>query len=80
LRLRSTGTVRPEDAADLVRWAQEQVDARRIERYALTPASLEDVYIRLVGLEQTADGADQGAARPQVAADPETGSTTGGAE
>ena len=78
-RLRATGTVRPEDAADLVRWAQEQVNARRIERYALTPASLEDVYIRLTGLEQTADRADEGAARPQVAADPEAGPTTGGA-
>ena len=71
--------MRPADAAHLVRWAQEQVNARRIERYALTPASLEDVYIRLTGLEQTADRADEGAVRPQVAADPETGSTTGGA-
>lgn len=59
--LRITGTVRPDDAADFVSWAQGQVDARRIERFALTPASLEDVYIRLVGshlpVEETTDNA-----------------------
>ena len=49
--LRVVGTVRPDDAADFVRWAQGQVDARRIERYALTPASLEDAYVQLVGAD-----------------------------
>jgi len=61
--LRITGTVRPDDAADFVSWAQGQVDARRIEGFALTPASLEDVYIRLVGshlpVEETTDNATQ---------------------
>ncbi|HUX71123.1 MAG TPA: ABC transporter ATP-binding protein [Cellulomonadaceae bacterium] len=48
-RLRATGTVRSEDAADVVRWAQGAVDTGAVERYSLTAASLEDVYIRLVG-------------------------------
>lgn len=48
-RLRETGTVATADAAAVVAWAQAQVDAGRVERYALTPASLEDVYVQLVG-------------------------------
>ncbi|UZN03023.1 ABC transporter ATP-binding protein [Cellulomonas sp. S1-8] len=47
--LRSTATVPADAAADVVRWAQDEVDAGRLERYALTPASLEDVYVKLVG-------------------------------
>ena len=46
---RATATVPAADAADVVRWAQDEVTAGRIERYALTPASLEDVYVQLVG-------------------------------
>ncbi len=46
---RVSGTVPAQDATDVVRWAQAQVDAGRVERYALTPASLEDVYVQLVG-------------------------------
>jgi ABC-2 type transport system ATP-binding protein len=33
------------------------VEAGRLERYALTPASLEDVYVDLVGEEQHATDA-----------------------
>ncbi len=51
-RLRGTGTVRSEDAADVVRWAQGQVDAGAVERYSLTAASLEDAYVRLVGSDR----------------------------
>ncbi len=54
-RGRETGTVRAEDAAEVVRWAQDEVAAGRLERYALTPASLEDVYVALVGDEHAAD-------------------------
>lgn len=50
-RGRQTGTVRADDAAEVVRWAQAEVAAGRLERYALTPASLEDVYVDLVGDE-----------------------------
>ncbi len=50
-RLRETGTVRAEAAADVVRWAQAEVEGGRLERYSLTPASLEDVYVQLVGDE-----------------------------
>jgi len=50
-RAREVGTVRAEDAAEVVRWAQGEVAAGRLERYALTPASLEDVYVELVGDE-----------------------------
>jgi len=56
-QLRITGTVRPDDAADFVHWAQGQVDEKRIERYALTPASLEDVYIQLVGADHPGEPA-----------------------
>ncbi|MCW5952707.1 MAG: ABC transporter ATP-binding protein [Propionibacteriaceae bacterium] len=48
-RLRATALVPTTRAAELVRWAAAQVTAGRAERYALTPASLEDVYIDLVG-------------------------------
>jgi ABC-2 type transport system ATP-binding protein len=48
-RLRASGTVAPESAADVVRWAQDQVRIGAVERYGLAAASLEDVYIRLVG-------------------------------
>lgn len=50
--LRAVGTVRPDDAAGFVTWAQVEVDAGRIERYALTPASLEEVYLQLVGTDR----------------------------
>jgi ABC-2 type transport system ATP-binding protein len=53
-RGRETGTVRADDAAEVVRWAQGEVEAGRLERYALTPASLEDVYVDLVGDEHHA--------------------------
>jgi len=52
-RGRETGTVRADDAAEVVRWAQAEVAAGRLERYALTPASLEDVYVDLVGHEHS---------------------------
>lgn len=51
---RAVGQVDAADAAALVGWAQGQVEARRLERYALVPASLEDVYVRLVGPQGTA--------------------------
>lgn len=50
-RLRDVGAVPAHAAAEVVRWAQAEVEAGRIERYALTPTSLEDVYIDLVGHE-----------------------------
>ncbi|MEP7762458.1 ABC transporter ATP-binding protein [Sanguibacter sp. 25GB23B1] len=66
---RRTATIRPEGAADVVRWAQEHVDAGRLERYSLTPASLEDVYVRLVGVDGPADaGAPAGATAVQAGA------------
>ena len=60
-RLRATGAVAAESAADVVRWAQGQVQLGAVERYGLAAASLEDVYIRLVGTD-----------RASVAAEPET--------
>lgn len=51
-RLREAGTVPASRAADVVAWAQAEVEAGRLERYALTPASLEDVYVALVGDER----------------------------
>ena len=60
-RLRAAGTVAAESAADVVRWAQDQVQIGAVERYGLAAASLEDVYIRLVGPDHA-----------QVAAEAET--------
>ncbi|HEY3438551.1 MAG TPA: ABC transporter ATP-binding protein, partial [Actinotalea sp.] len=54
-RLRAAGTVPADRASDVVSWAQAQVDVGRVERYALAPASLEEVYVRLVGAEQVQD-------------------------
>jgi ABC-2 type transport system ATP-binding protein len=51
-RLRAAGSVPAEHAADVVRWAQGQVENGLVERYALAAASLEDVYVRLVGSDQ----------------------------
>ncbi|HEY0188309.1 MAG TPA: ABC transporter ATP-binding protein [Cellulomonas sp.] len=61
-RLRAAGTVGSADAAEVVRWAQQQVEAGRLERYSLTPASLEDVYVHLVGphADEPADGQPTG--------------------
>ncbi|WP_262348005.1 ABC transporter ATP-binding protein [Cellulosimicrobium cellulans] len=59
-RGRAVGTVPAQDAAEVVAWAQSQVGSGGLERYALTPASLEDVYVALAG-------------RPQDRADPATG-------
>ncbi|PVU82658.1 multidrug ABC transporter ATP-binding protein [Cellulomonas sp. WB94] len=57
-RLRAAGTVPADLAADVVRWAQAEVDAGAVERYALTAASLEDVYVRLVGSDRGATSAE----------------------
>jgi len=56
-RLRATATLHSDDASETVRWAQAQVGRGVIERYALTPASLEDAYIALAGTEHTHDDA-----------------------
>ncbi|MFD0560566.1 ABC-2 type transport system ATP-binding protein [Stackebrandtia endophytica] len=48
-RSRATAAVPAESAAEVVAWAQQRVADGLVERYALTPASLEDVYIGLVG-------------------------------
>lgn len=45
----ATATVPTSHAADAVHWAQHQVDLGNAERFSLTPASLEDAYVRLVG-------------------------------
>lgn len=54
-RGRRTGSVPSADAAEVVRWAEAEVRAGALERYALTPASLEDAYVDLVGHPRTAD-------------------------
>ncbi|WP_159809815.1 ABC transporter ATP-binding protein [Cellulomonas citrea] len=46
--LRATTTVPADRAAATVQWAADEQTAGRIERYALAPASLEDVYVDLV--------------------------------
>jgi ABC-2 type transport system ATP-binding protein len=39
------------DAGAVLAWAQHQRGAGRVEEFSVTPVSLEDVYIRLVGIE-----------------------------
>lgn len=56
-RGRRTGSVPSDAAAEVVRWAEAQVRAGTVERYALTPASLEDAYVELVGDARPAAGA-----------------------
>lgn len=68
--LRITGTIRPDDAADFVRWAGSQVGSGRIERYALTPASLEDVYVALVGSAKPEDSPPPGPRPPALSGRP----------
>ncbi len=57
-RGRAAGTVPAAAAAEVVRWAQAEVAAGRLERYGLTPASLEDVYVALVGRPHEAQQAE----------------------
>lgn len=45
---RASAAVPADEAADVVAWASTALAAGQIERYALTPASLEDVYVELV--------------------------------
>ena len=54
VRHRAVAAVPASGAAGLVTWAQARVDAGTLERYALVPASLEDVYLTLVGAESDA--------------------------
>ncbi len=69
-RARRSGTVAADAAADVVHWAQAEVGAGRIERYALSPASLEDAYIRLVGppADPSGPGGATGPRSPQEVA------------
>jgi ABC-2 type transport system ATP-binding protein len=46
---RALCSVQPGDAGDAVNWAAAMQRAGRIEEYALVPATLEDVYVELVG-------------------------------
>lgn len=55
---RARATVRAEDAAEAVTWAQACVESGSIDRYAITPASLEDIYIQLVGTPSGAPAQD----------------------
>lgn len=54
---RARATVPAQDSTVAVTWAQAAVEAGEIDRYAITPASLEDVYVRLVGAGEQAQGA-----------------------
>ncbi|MCV2393721.1 ABC transporter ATP-binding protein [Actinotalea sp. M2MS4P-6] len=67
---RAVAQVAAKNAAGVVAWAQQQVEAGRLERYALVPASLEDVYIGLVGPEanREAEGGVAGTAADARAA------------
>lgn len=47
--LRARAAVPAGRAAEAVAWAQEAVDRGDLDRYSVTPASLEDVYVELVG-------------------------------
>ncbi|WP_449385497.1 ABC transporter ATP-binding protein [Cellulomonas soli] len=77
--LRVQGTVAATQAADVVRWAQDRVEEGAVERYALAPASLEDVYVQLVGPGHDTDDVPTGpdgppepgtpAARPSTTAE-----------
>lgn len=51
--LRWSGTVGADDAEAIIRWAQLCVQSGEIEQYSLTPASLEDVYLQLVGPKES---------------------------
>ncbi|MCL2089983.1 MAG: ABC transporter ATP-binding protein [Micrococcales bacterium] len=45
---RATAAIGTDQAAAVVGWAAQALAAGQIERYALTPASLEDVYVEMV--------------------------------
>lgn len=51
---RAQGTVPAGRSAEAVAWAQHSVETGTIDRFSITPASLEDVYIQLVAGEPTA--------------------------
>lgn len=65
---RAQATVPAGRSAEVVAWAQHAVETGAVDRFSITPASLEDVYIQLV-----ADGPDAGA-RTDAAGIPTTAS------
>lgn len=82
--LRARAAVPAGRAAEAVAWAQEAVDRGDLDRYSVTPASLEDVYVELVGAAgQThaaqADASETaaGAAHPSAATATTTTTTEG---
>jgi ABC-2 type transport system ATP-binding protein len=48
-------------SAEAVAWAQSSVESGEIDRFSITPASLEDIYIQLVGSIIHADSENAGA-------------------
>ncbi len=55
-------SVRPEDAGSAVGWAGDLRREGRIEEFGLVPASLEDVYVQLVGRAENGEPVDVHAA------------------
>jgi ABC-2 type transport system ATP-binding protein len=51
-------TIGPDEAGPAVRWAGELRAERRVEEFALGPATLEDAYVRLVDSAQAARRSD----------------------
>ncbi len=49
---RVVATIAPHEAADAIAWAQRERMAGRVDQFAVNPASLEDVYIGLLGQKE----------------------------
>jgi ABC-2 type transport system ATP-binding protein len=60
---RILGSIQPADISAAIAWARQMKDDRTIEEFSLSPATLEDVYVRLVkNPEANGSGAIKGAA------------------
>jgi ABC-2 type transport system ATP-binding protein len=55
LRRRLRVSIPERDAGLAIEWARGAMEAGVVEEYSLSPSSLEDVYIRLIGREDAAD-------------------------
>lgn len=66
--LRARAAVPAGRAAEAVAWAQDAVDRGDLDRYSVTPASLEDVYVDLVGAASENHASETHAAEAHVSA------------
>lgn len=65
---RLIGRIKESDIAAVVQWARGLKENGTVEEYSISPASLEDVYLKVVGHTEVAESTGQEASRERIAA------------